>query len=43
MPKGGSSEAQRRYMWLYHPDIAKRWAKEGVFKKNMPYHKKKKK
>ena len=23
------SEAQRRLMWLKHPRIAKRWAREG--------------
>ena len=23
------SEAQRRFMWLKHPKIAKRWSKEG--------------
>jgi hypothetical protein len=23
------SEAQRRFMWMHHPRIAKRWAHEG--------------
>lgn len=36
------SEAQRRYLWMYHPDIAKRWAKEHPSQKNLPKHKKKK-
>lgn len=37
------SEAQRRYMWLKHPDIAQRWSdemkKSGVSQKGLPYHK----
>ncbi len=37
------SESQRRYMWLYHPKIAEKWSHEGGRKKNLPYHKKKKK
>jgi hypothetical protein len=36
------SEAQRRYMWLHHPEIAKRWAEEYRQKSKLPYHKKKK-
>lgn len=23
------SEAQRRYLWIHHPEIAKRWASES--------------
>lgn len=33
------SEAQRRYLWLKHPEIAKRWAREYPGQKNLPYHK----
>lgn len=36
------SEAQRRLMWLKHPEIAKKWAKEYPHQKKLPYHKKKK-
>ena len=47
------SEAQRRYLWAKHPDIAERWAHgehstSGPHKmpargknKNLPYHKRK--
>jgi hypothetical protein len=34
------SEAQRRLLWMKHPEIAKRWAKEYPGQKNLPYHKK---
>jgi hypothetical protein len=44
------SEAQRRFLWKFHPKIAKAWAhgkssvtgkKEGKAKnKGLPYHKK---
>lgn len=35
------SEAQRRFMWLKHPKIAKRWSHEkGAKTKGLPYHKK---
>gem|GEM_PF-1833176 len=27
------SERQRRYLWKFHPDIAKRWAAEEKFQK----------
>jgi len=37
------SEAQRRYLFKYHPEIAKRWAEEYGTPKHLPYHKKKKK
>lgn len=30
------SEKQRRYLWLKHPDIAKRWAKEYPNQKDLP-------
>jgi hypothetical protein len=33
------SESQRRFLWLKHPDIAKRWAKEFPGQKNLPNHK----
>ena len=36
------SEAQRRYLWMYHPDIAKRWAKEFPNQKGLRMHVKKK-
>lgn len=34
------SEAQRRFMWMKHPDIARRWAHEypGQGPKNLPMH-----
>lgn len=32
------SEKQRRYLWLKHPDIAKRWAKEYPGQKNLPLY-----
>lgn len=32
------SEAQRRYLWLKHPDIAKRWAAAYPGQHNLPYH-----
>lgn len=35
------SEAQRRYMHLKHPDIAKRWDEEYKTPKNLPKKKKK--
>lgn len=35
------SEAQRRYMWMAHPDIAQRWVDEGAKSKGLPYHKRK--
>lgn len=39
------SEAQRRYMWLKHPDIAQRWSdemkKSHQTQKGLPYHKSK--
>jgi hypothetical protein len=33
------SEAQRRFMWAKHPEIAKRWAHEYPGQKNLPMHK----
>ena len=36
------SEAQRRYMLMHHPSVAKRWSHEYGSGKNLPYHKKKK-
>lgn len=32
------SEAQRRYLFLKHPEIAKRFAHEYPGQKNLPYH-----
>jgi len=37
------SEAQRRYLFMKHPSIAKRWADKYGTPKNLPYHKKEKK
>lgn len=34
------SEAQRRYMWVHHPKIAKKWADKYGTPKNLPKHKK---
>lgn len=36
------SENQRQFMWVHHPDIAKRWAKETPNMKNLPEKAKKK-
>lgn len=36
------SEAQRRYLWLKHPEVAKKWAKEYPSQKDLPKHKPKK-
>jgi len=46
------SEAQRRYMWMKHPDIAEKWShgehstpgkrKFKARNKGLPYHKRKK-
>jgi hypothetical protein len=42
-----TSEAQRRFMWATHPDIAQRWANEdkkaGRSEKGLPYHHRKSK
>lgn len=35
------SEAQRRFMWAKHPEIAKRWADENPGQHNLPKHVKK--
>lgn len=35
------SEAQRRFMWSKHPEIAKRWAHEHSGDKSPPKHKRK--
>jgi hypothetical protein len=35
------SEAQRRYLWMHEPEIAKKWTHEGK-NKGLPKHKKKK-
>ena len=32
------SEAQRRYMWAQHPDIARRWAKHTPKNARLPEH-----
>jgi hypothetical protein len=36
------SEAQRRYMFANHPEIAKRWAREYGTPKDLPFHVKRK-
>jgi len=33
------SEAQRRYLWLKHPEVAKRWAHKYGTPKHLPEHK----
>lgn len=33
-----ASQAQRRYMYLKHPEIAKRWEKETPEKPKLPQH-----
>lgn len=33
------SEAQRRFLWAKHPDIAKRWADEYSGQKDLPARK----
>lgn len=35
------SEAQRRFLWANHPEIAKRWSAEYPGQKNLPRHKRK--
>lgn len=37
------SEAQRRYLWAKHPEIAQKWVDEGAKSKGLPMHKKHKK
>lgn len=37
------SEAQRRFLWSKHPEIAKRWSKEYGSGKGLPMHKRKSK
>ena len=32
------SEAQRRYLWMKHPKIARRWAKEYPNQSKLPKH-----
>lgn len=32
------SEAQRRYLWLKHPEIARRWAKKYGTPTHLPAH-----
>jgi hypothetical protein len=36
------SKAQARYLFSQHPEIAKKWAKEGYKTKGLPEHKHKK-
>lgn len=35
------SKSQQRYLWMKHPDIAKRWAAESPTPKSLPEKKKK--
>lgn len=37
------SEAQRRFLWANHPDIAQKWVDEGAKSQGLPKHKRKKK
>jgi hypothetical protein len=37
------SEAQRRFLWAKHLEIAEKWAHEHPGQKHLPYHKSKKK
>lgn len=37
------SKAQRGYLWVHHPDIAKEFADKTLSIKNLPEHVKKKK
>lgn len=37
------SEAQRKWLWVHHPEIAKRWADEYRNQTKLPEHVKKKK
>lgn len=37
------SQAQRRYMYKFHPEIAKEWEDKYGTPKHLPYKKKKKK
>lgn len=37
------SEAQRRYLWMHHPEVARKWAHKYGSGKNLPYRKKKSK
>lgn len=36
------SESQRRFLWLKHPEVAKKWAKEFPNQKDLPKHKRQK-
>lgn len=33
------SKSQRAYMYIHHPEIAKKWSKEFPNQKNLPQHK----
>jgi len=33
-----SSQAQRAYLYIHHPDIAERWSKETPKGKKLPKH-----
>lgn len=33
------SEAQRRFMWKFHPKIAREWSDKYGSGKGLPYHK----
>ena len=32
------SESQRRFLWMHHPELAKKWAHEYPGQKNLPMH-----
>ena len=38
-----ASESQRRFLWMKHPKVAKKWADVYGTPKRLPYHKRKKK
>jgi hypothetical protein len=35
------SESQRRYLWKFHPEVAKKWAHEHPGQKKLPRRKRK--
>lgn len=37
------SEAQRRYLWMHEPKVAKEWSAKYGTPKDLPYHKSEKK
>ena len=37
------SESQRRFLWINHPEVARKWAAEYPNQKKLPMHKSAKK